>query len=86
MKLKIKSRNGISGKWIVREIIDIGSDLTCGRHIIHTPARHALELEIKLNGGITMQQAESMNARAGNHSAPIYRVDVHRDSDGARIS
>jgi hypothetical protein len=85
MKIKIKVKSGPFGRYKLHEVIEIGEDcVVIGKHLKDTPARHAYELELKLNGGLTVHQAEGLHARTGQHNAPIYFVEAWRDT-GTRI-
>jgi hypothetical protein len=85
MKLVIKTKKGAFSRWQTHKEIDAGPDLIGGRRMKDTPARHALELEKKLNAGYAATEAEILFAKTGQHNATIYRVDVVRES-GVRIS
>lgn len=88
MKLKIKVKAGPFGRYKIHETIEIGEDCRVigkrTKRLKDTPARHAYELELKLNGGLTVSQAEGLHARTGQHNAPIYFVEAWRDT-GTRI-
>lgn len=85
MKLIIKVKSGPFGRYKKHETINIGDDCAVtGKWLKDTPARHAYELELKMNGGLTVYQAEGLHARTGQHNAPIYSVEVWRDT-GTRI-
>ena len=82
MKLVIKKKLGPFGRFELFREMELGPKK--GQKLSLTPARHALELEHRLNGGISVYQADVVCARTGQHSAPIFRVDVLNDS-GARL-
>lgn len=85
MKFVVKIKSGPFGKWKTHKVIPIGPDCTSGVFIKNTPAKNALKLENRLNGGVTIYEAEGIYARTGQHSAPIYRVDTIREN-GSRIN
>ena len=85
MKLRIKVKSGPFGRYKIHETIEIGEDcVVINKRLKDTPARYAYELELKLNGGLTIHQAEGLHARAGQHGAPIFRVEAWRDT-GTKI-
>jgi hypothetical protein len=78
MKIVIRKRSSLLSRWKIDKTIDAGNH--CGKKIILTPAAHALELEMKLNGGISYSDAEAIHAKNGQYRAPIYRVNAVNDS------
>jgi len=78
MRIEIKVKNGPHGKWKLDKIADIGK--RSGEWLQRTPVQYVWELELALNSGLTVYEAESVHARAGRFSAPIYRIDVINDN------
>jgi hypothetical protein len=77
MKIVINKKNGPFGKWEKIETMDVGNQF--GRDIKDTPAGNALELQNKLNQGLSIYDADRLYARTGQHHAPIYRVVAYRE-------
>lgn len=77
MKIVIQRKSGPFGRWRNYDEIDVGPQRY--KMIRLTPAAQALDMEKKMNGGLTSWQAESIYPKTGMHNAPIFKVVAVND-------